>query len=348
MATRRGPVAAVGSREQGRPVAPVLDHVDPAKLRDQLAKRFQQIPLTPCYDQECTSVVTIVARHANPPLGQSAGYGTHCGVWRRPIIRQVTIRQADSPARPAACTRAGPSHARDGSGGARGQRFPLPRLTLLGVAHRVASCPPAVRVRLRTSSPWAISPWTSSREGSAPAARRSTRDSSPISRACASGLLTSYGPDFPFNVLPPEIEIVSVPAAGTTRFALDYLPEGRRLTLKERAARLEPAHLPPHFREAGLAYLCPGGGRGLARSSCARSPDAAVGVGAQGWCRDLGQGRAPWRCGPGPTLARSWRAPRPSSSRATTWRAGRRAPRALPGGPARCPDLRRAGARSSS
>jgi hypothetical protein len=80
MATRRGPVAAVGSREQGRSVAPVLDHVDPAKLRDQLTKRFQQIPLTPCDDQECTSVVTIVARHANPPLGQSAGYGTHSGV----------------------------------------------------------------------------------------------------------------------------------------------------------------------------------------------------------------------------------------------------------------------------
>ena len=70
-------------------------------------------------------------------------------------------------------------------------------------------------------------------------------------------LLTSYGPDFPFSVLPPEIEIVGVPAAGTTRFALDYLPAGRRLTLKERAARLEPSHLPPHFREAGLAYLCP-------------------------------------------------------------------------------------------
>ena len=33
--------------------------------------------------------------------------------------------------------------------------------------------------------------------------------------------------------------------------------EGRRLTLKERAARLEPSHLPPHFAEVGLAYLCP-------------------------------------------------------------------------------------------
>ena len=48
-----------------------------------------------------------------------------------------------------------------------------------------------------------------------------------------------------------------MPAAATTRFALDYRPEGRRLTLKERAARLEPEHLPPHFAEAGLAYLCP-------------------------------------------------------------------------------------------
>ncbi len=98
------------------------------------------------------------------------------------------------------------------------------------------------------------------------------------------GLLTSAGPDFPFEVLPPEIEVVSVPAAATTRFALDYRPEGRRLTLKERAARLEASHLPSHFAEAGIAYLCPVADE-VAPDLVRAFPDAAIGVGAQGWCR---------------------------------------------------------------
>lgn len=98
------------------------------------------------------------------------------------------------------------------------------------------------------------------------------------------GLLTSYGPDFPFEVLPPEIEVLGVPAAGTTRFALDYRREGRRLTLKERAARLEPHHLPPHFAEAGLAYLCPVADE-VAPDLVDAFPEAAIGAGAQGWCR---------------------------------------------------------------
>jgi sugar/nucleoside kinase (ribokinase family) len=121
------------------------------------------------------------------------------------------------------------------------------------------------------------------------------------------GLLTSYGPDFPFSVLPPEIEIVGVPAAGTTRFALDYLPAGRRLTLKERAARLEPSHLPPHFREAGLAYLCPVADE-VSPELAAAFPDAAVGVGAQGWCRVWDREGTvlmrPWP-DPGPVLGRA-------------------------------------------
>jgi sugar/nucleoside kinase (ribokinase family) len=121
------------------------------------------------------------------------------------------------------------------------------------------------------------------------------------------GLLTSYGPDFPFDVLPPEIEVVGVPAVGTTRFALDYRAGGRRLTIKERAERLEPSHLPPHFAEAGLAYLCPVADE-VAPELAHAFPDAAVGVGAQGWCRvwerDGAVRMRPWP-DPGPVLART-------------------------------------------
>lgn len=121
------------------------------------------------------------------------------------------------------------------------------------------------------------------------------------------GLLTSYGPDFPFEVLPPEIEVIGVPAAGTTRFALDYRPEGRRLTIRERAARLDASHLPPHFAEAGIAYLCPVADE-VAPELVRAFPDAAVGVGAQGWCRmwdhDGTVAMRPWP-DPAPILARA-------------------------------------------
>ena len=116
------------------------------------------------------------------------------------------------------------------------------------------------------------------------------------------GLLTSYGPDFPFDVLPPEIEVVAVPAAATTRFALDYRSERRRLTLKERAARLEPEHLPSHFAAAGIAYLCPVADE-VSPALAGAFPDAAVGAGAQGWCRV-------WD-GEGTVEMRPWPDPRP-------------------------------------
>lgn len=98
------------------------------------------------------------------------------------------------------------------------------------------------------------------------------------------GLLTSHGPDFPLSVLPPEIDVMALPAAATTRFALHYTPEGRTLALRARAAPLATPHLPAHFAEAALAYLAPVADE-VASDLAAAFPNAAVGVGAQGWCR---------------------------------------------------------------
>lgn len=120
-------------------------------------------------------------------------------------------------------------------------------------------------------------------------------------------LVTSYGPDFPLDVLPPGIEVVAVPAPATTRFALDYAPGGRILTLRARATALVPHHLPPHLTEAGLAYLAPVADE-VAPEFAAAFPNAAVGVGAQGWCRRWDRdGRVsmrPWP-DPRPVLARA-------------------------------------------
>ena len=121
------------------------------------------------------------------------------------------------------------------------------------------------------------------------------------------GLVTSYGPDFPFEVLPPDIDIVAVPAAATTRFAIQYGSGGRVLSLRARAAGLAPLHVPARFTEAGLAYLGPVADE-VAPDLAAAFPNAAVGVGAQGWCRVWDRAGAvrmrPWP-DPGPVLSRA-------------------------------------------
>jgi sugar/nucleoside kinase (ribokinase family) len=118
------------------------------------------------------------------------------------------------------------------------------------------------------------------------------------------GLVTSYGPDFPLDVLPPEIEVVAVPALASTRFALQYSRSGRTLFLRARATPLAPHHLPPHFAEAPMAYLAPVADE-VSHDFAAAFPNAAVGVGAQGWCRLWDrEGRVsmrPW-LDPGPVL----------------------------------------------
>jgi len=114
------------------------------------------------------------------------------------------------------------------------------------------------------------------------------------------GLLTSHGPDFPPGVLPPEIEVVNVPAPATTRFALRYGPGGRTLELRARAAPLTPAALPSHFAAAPLAYLAPVADE-VAPAFAAAFPEGAVGAGAQGWCREWdAQGRVRMRPWPDP------------------------------------------------
>jgi sugar/nucleoside kinase (ribokinase family) len=121
------------------------------------------------------------------------------------------------------------------------------------------------------------------------------------------GLLTSFGPDFPRHVIPPEIEVVNVPSPATTRFAIRYGPAGRTLTLEARAAGLAPVHLPERFASAGLAYLAPVADE-VARDLAGAFPDGAVGLGAQGWCRQWdreGQvSMRPWP-DPGSVLARA-------------------------------------------
>jgi sugar/nucleoside kinase (ribokinase family) len=100
--------------------------------------------------------------------------------------------------------------------------------------------------------------------------------------------------------------VVAVPAVATTRFAIDYTPEGRTMTIMARAADLAPAHLPPRFAAATVAYLAPVANE-VDPALAGAFGESAVGAGAQGWCRvwdrDGVVRMRPWP-DPGPVLSR--------------------------------------------
>lgn len=99
------------------------------------------------------------------------------------------------------------------------------------------------------------------------------------------GLLTSFGPDFPQDHLPAGIALTTVPSHLTTVFELDETVAGRRLRLVSRAADLEAADLPPAWRAAPLALLCPVASE-VAPALAESFPEASLGVTPQGWMRE--------------------------------------------------------------
>lgn len=101
---------------------------------------------------------------------------------------------------------------------------------------------------------------------------------------CSVGLLTSFGPDFSRDVLPPDLQLAHVPAPKTTAFRHATGPEGRALTLLGRAADLEVSHLPGPWKAAHLALLCPVANE-VDPLLAAQFTEGAVGASVQGWMR---------------------------------------------------------------
>src|SRR5262249_59934520 len=62
-------------------------------------------------------------------------------------------------------------------------------------------------------------------------------------------VLTSCGPEFPVEALPPDVEIENVPSERTTVFVHEPSVRGRHLRVSSRAADLEAPHLPEDWRE---------------------------------------------------------------------------------------------------
>lgn len=111
------------------------------------------------------------------------------------------------------------------------------------------------------------------------------------------GVLTSHGDDFPLEALPPQIEVVTVPAARTTVFEHRVSAEGRALTVEAAAQPLSAADVPEDWRDAGMVMLAPVIAEVNVDLSAA-FPEATLGADAQGWLRGVGPGGAvmsqPW------------------------------------------------------
>ncbi len=108
---------------------------------------------------------------------------------------------------------------------------------------------------------------------------------------CSVGLVTSFGPDFPRDLFPPDFQVVHVPASQTTVFRHETAGEGRALTLLARATDLEVGHLPLEWKTADLALLCPDANE-VEPYLAAEFSEGAVGAAVQGWMRARGAGGA--------------------------------------------------------
>ena len=104
----------------------------------------------------------------------------------------------------------------------------------------------------------------------------------------SAGILTSHADDFPLELVPPRIEVVSVPARTTTRFEHTQITGDRVMRVTSIANPLQEADVPDDWRDASLVLLAPVMNEVDARLAAAFG-DAAVAAAAQGWLRGLGQ-----------------------------------------------------------
>src|SRR5438105_9003279 len=71
------------------------------------------------------------------------------------------------------------------------------------------------------------------------------------------GILTSHADDFPLDLVPPRIEVVSVPAPATTVFEHEQVGDDRAQRVTSVAGALSEADVPDDWRDADLVLLAP-------------------------------------------------------------------------------------------
>jgi 1D-myo-inositol 3-kinase len=104
----------------------------------------------------------------------------------------------------------------------------------------------------------------------------------------SAGILTSHAADFPLELVPPRIEVVSVPAPATTVFEHTHTDGDRRLRVHSVASPLAEAAVPEDWRDAELVLLAPVMNEVDPQLAVAFG-DASVAAEGQGWLRGLGR-----------------------------------------------------------
>ncbi|OLB97832.1 MAG: hypothetical protein AUH30_09470 [Candidatus Rokubacteria bacterium 13_1_40CM_68_15] len=102
------------------------------------------------------------------------------------------------------------------------------------------------------------------------------------------GILTSHGDDFPLDLLPPQIEVVTVDAPHTTVF--EHRIDGSHRTMRRpiAARSLTPADVPDDWRDARLVLLAPVLDD-VDPAIGAMFADATLAAAGQGWLRAAGR-----------------------------------------------------------
>jgi sugar/nucleoside kinase (ribokinase family) len=102
----------------------------------------------------------------------------------------------------------------------------------------------------------------------------------------SAGILTSHADDFPLDLVPPRIELVTVPAPSTTVFEHVEQGGGRVMRVRAAAQPLGVDDLPEDWRDAELVMLAPVVNE-VDMALASAFDEASVAAAAQGWLREL-------------------------------------------------------------
>ncbi|HEY7520997.1 MAG TPA: PfkB family carbohydrate kinase [Methylomirabilota bacterium] len=122
----------------------------------------------------------------------------------------------------------------------------------------------------------------------------------------SAGILTSHADDFPLELLPPRIELVSVPAVETTVFEHDNAGGERRLRVRATAQPLGLEDLPEDWRDPELVLLAPVVNE-VDGALVGAFEGATLAAEAQGWLRTVARD--------GAVQTRAWASPKGVLSR---------------------------------
>jgi sugar/nucleoside kinase (ribokinase family) len=117
----------------------------------------------------------------------------------------------------------------------------------------------------------------------------------------SAGILTSHADDFPLELLPPRIELVSVPAAATTLFEHEERDGERRMRVRATAQPLGVEDLPEDWRDPELVLLAPVVNE-VDAALAGVFESATLAAEAQGWLRGIARD--------GTVESRTWPSPK--------------------------------------